>query len=136
MGCGAPGPNLPASMGVSPAGEPTVVGFTQGPVRNAAMNTPEFGNGTPKEGTSGWWKVWSKLSLQDYRAFAPVHRDAGNILFADGSVRTFLDDNKDGLLNNGFEATVQNGFSDNLQELPQESVFSNYSLTNRSWRNK
>ena len=60
--------------------------------------------------------------LQDYRGFAPVHAGAGNILFADGSVRTFSDLNKDGYLDNGFIA-------DALPDLPPEDVMSLYSLT-------
>ena len=135
MGCGAPGPSLPASIGPVSAGQPTVVGYTSGPVRNAEMETPQFSNGTPREGKSGWWKVWSRFTLQDYRAFAPVHRGSCNIVFADGSVQGFVDENEDGLLNNGFMATATNGFADNRRELPQESVYSNYSLANRAWRN-
>ena len=44
--------------------------------------------------------------LQDYRDFGPVHGSgqggSGNILFADGSVKSFVDANADGFLNPGF----------------------------------
>jgi prepilin-type processing-associated H-X9-DG protein len=135
LGCGAPGPALPANIGPVSAGEATVLSFTRGPVRNASMDTPEFAKGTSRNGDSGWWRAWAHLTLQDYRGFAPVHRDSCNLLFADGSVRNFVDENGDGLLNNGFESTSSNGFADNTPELPAATVFSRYSLTERNLRN-
>ena len=47
----------------------------------------------------------SGITLQDYRAFSPVHKGTCNILYADGSVRTLDDLNEDGFLNNGFDVT-------------------------------
>lgn len=94
---------------------------------------PAFSSGTPREGQNGWWKVWNRDVLQDYRAFAPLHRGAANIVFADGSVRSYLDRNEDGFLNNGFAAsTTQNGFADGEVELNQDEVYSRYSVNARS----
>ncbi len=75
--------------------------------------------------------------LQDYRDFGPVHgggKGAGcNILFADGSIKTFSDLNGDGYLNPGFTISTSNsttqdflgtGYTDDVVELPREDVFS------------
>jgi hypothetical protein len=51
-----------------------------------------------------------------------------NILFADGSVRSFNDTNDDGHLNNGFGATANTPFVDSTVELPVDDIFSLYSL--------
>jgi prepilin-type N-terminal cleavage/methylation domain-containing protein/prepilin-type processing-associated H-X9-DG protein len=74
--------------------------------------------------------------LQDYRDFGPVHgggKGAGcNILFADGSVKTFVDVNGDGYLNPGFDISSANttvaqfqgtGYTDNIVELDRSAVF-------------
>jgi hypothetical protein len=53
------------------------------------------------------------------------------VLFADGSVRSFRDENKDNLLNNGFDAALGSGFADAQIELPETAVMSLYSLTVR-----
>jgi prepilin-type N-terminal cleavage/methylation domain-containing protein/prepilin-type processing-associated H-X9-DG protein len=67
-------------------------------------------------------------NLQDYRDFGPVHSGAGNVLFADGSVKTFNDQNGDSFLNPGFDGTpaqaATRGYSDNLVELPAAEIFS------------
>ncbi len=74
--------------------------------------------------------------LQDYRDFGPVHGSGRggtcNVLFADGSVKTFTDQNGDGYLNPGFVipdtltpdqlATV--GYTDGFVELPPAQIFS------------
>ena len=67
-------------------------------------------------GLGGWWAVWNRQVLQDYRKFAPIHRGTCNILFADGGVRALADDNDDGLLNNGFPALAGSGFADDTLE--------------------
>jgi prepilin-type processing-associated H-X9-DG protein len=72
------------------------------------------------------------LHLQDYRDMAPTHAGQCNVLFADGSIRTFKDLNGDGYLNPGFNidaaaaATALDavGYRDARVELPPESVFS------------
>ena len=69
--------------------------------------------------------------LQDYRGLAPVHAGTANVVFADGSVRSFQDENKDSYLNNGFAAVAGSGFLDDGVELPPEDVMSMYSLEAR-----
>jgi prepilin-type N-terminal cleavage/methylation domain-containing protein/prepilin-type processing-associated H-X9-DG protein len=72
------------------------------------------------------------MALQDYRDMAPVHAGQCNVLFADGSVRTFKDLNGDGFLNPGFNidgtaaetALDAVGYRDNKLELPPELIFS------------
>ena len=88
-------------------------------------------------GVNGWWGGWAKQTRQDYRDFAPVHGTRSNrsvnTLFADGSVRSYVDTNSDGFLNNGFNPTAYTGagtigFTDGEIELPVEEFFSAYSL--------
>jgi prepilin-type N-terminal cleavage/methylation domain-containing protein/prepilin-type processing-associated H-X9-DG protein len=70
--------------------------------------------------------------LQDYRDIGPVHNGNANILFADGSIRTFKDQNKDGYLNPGFVISPtatqleldKLGYTDSIVELPPTLVFS------------
>jgi prepilin-type N-terminal cleavage/methylation domain-containing protein/prepilin-type processing-associated H-X9-DG protein len=73
--------------------------------------------------------------LQDYRDFGPVHGSGKggsvNVLFADGSVKSFVDQNGDGYLNPGFDVSALTpiekkdvGYVDNLIELPAAQIFS------------
>jgi len=110
------------------AGEPTAITFTAGPVRVADMAAPSFPSGTKRDGPAGWWKVWNREVLQDYRGLAPVHSGVCNVLFADGSVRTLVDENSDGYLNNGFPAASGGGFADDRVEVAPADLFSLYSL--------
>lgn len=128
LGCGAVAGTLANNIGLHPGGTPLARSFTAGPVKITTQEAPEFASGTPREGASGWWGVWTKQTLQDYRGFAPVHRGACNLLFADGSVRAVLDTDGDGLLNNGFPASILTGFKTDTIEIPPQSVFSQASL--------
>jgi prepilin-type processing-associated H-X9-DG protein len=104
--------------------------FTRGPalINSPTMEPPSFGEGKPKNGSDGWWAVWEKKTLQDYRGFAPVHGNSCNILMADGSVQLFNDVNRDGHLNNGFPASAQTGFADGDVEIDDSVMFSKGSL--------
>lgn len=128
LGDGALGRNLPQAIGVAGAGDPTVRSLTAGPALNPSMEAPTFPAGTSRAGPAGWWAVWARSTRQDYRAFAPLHKGTCNVLFADGSVRSFADTNNDGLLNNGFESGETNGFRDSQIELPEQRIESSYSL--------
>jgi prepilin-type processing-associated H-X9-DG protein len=102
--------------------------FTRGPVHKTTLEPPQFSAGKPRNGPGGWWEVWDKKVLQDYRGFAPVHKNACNVLMADGSVQQFTDANKDGLLNNGFDASPESGFADDSIELEPSVMFSKASI--------
>ncbi|MFO0903614.1 MAG: DUF1559 domain-containing protein [Pirellulales bacterium] len=117
IGDGASAGSISSSFGSVQAGEILAKSFTDGPVLTSNLQTPSFANGTPREGANGWWAVWNRQTLQDYRGFGPVHRKTCNVLFGDGSVRTVHDANGDGQLNNGFPAGV-GGFQDDVVEIP------------------
>ncbi|MCI0361278.1 MAG: DUF1559 domain-containing protein [Planctomycetaceae bacterium] len=125
----ASGRTLSANLGDLPIGTALVIPLTRGPVLTAGASefSPpgDFPAGTPK---SVWWTVWAKNCLQDYTNFSAVHRGSANILFADGSVRSYLDGNDDGKLNNGFNASANTPFVDPTVEMPPNEVFSLYSL--------
>lgn len=119
---------MPFTAGRLEQGSALARSMTSGPVKVADMTSAAvtgFGNPTPQ---ATWWAYWNRQVAQDYRAFSPLHRGTCNILFADASVRTFTDGNKDGLLNNGF-ATAD--FADAEVELPPEEVSSLYDVTAR-----
>jgi prepilin-type N-terminal cleavage/methylation domain-containing protein/prepilin-type processing-associated H-X9-DG protein len=81
---------------------------------------------TPPANPATWWPVWNKKVIQDYRAFAPLHRGTCNILFVDGSIRNVKDANGDKLLNNGFPA--EGGFGSDVVEMKIDEIFSLYSV--------
>lgn len=127
LGCGAAADMLTMPIGPNVSGTPTVHSMTAGPVTNPGMATPNFSTGTPHDGPNGTWAGWN-AAIQDYRSFGPVHRGSCNLLFADGSVRSVIDDDRDGLLNNGFQHTSQNGFASDKIELSPKEVLSTWSL--------
>ncbi|MGA2030890.1 MAG: prepilin-type N-terminal cleavage/methylation domain-containing protein [Thermoguttaceae bacterium] len=126
MGCGGLGPPLAMAVGPVAAGAPTALSFTPGPVDASSMQMPQPPSTDP--GTN--WSYWHNGTLQDFRAFLPVHRGSCNILFADGSVSSFNDTNGDGLLNNGFKPSTapNSGFSDATVELLPDEFYSKWSL--------
>lgn len=129
LGCGAPVDQLAVDLNSTlTAGTQMVRPMTRGPVQRGDLAyLTTFPGGTPKTGESGWWASWN-ATMQDYRYFAPVHRNTCNILFADGSVRNFVDENRDFYLNNGFDATSGGGFADSTVELGEDEVHSGWSI--------
>lgn len=112
--------------------------FTDGPVLPSTMLPPVFPIPTAQTGPNGWWAVWNRGAVQDYRDMGAVHGGANkhaNVLMADSSVRGFVDANKDGFINNGFDPAVYTGVgttgftSDDLEVEPTD-LFSGYSLRN------
>lgn len=82
----------------------------------------------PRKGTAAKMNV-ERSHLQDYRDFGAVHGGSVNILFADGSVKSFQDANGDGFLNPGFMATSAStnpgyALNDATNELPEAEIFS------------
>jgi prepilin-type N-terminal cleavage/methylation domain-containing protein/prepilin-type processing-associated H-X9-DG protein len=118
---------LSQAIGPLPAMSIVVDSLTNGPRKKSPMEVPTFASGTPYEGATGWWKGW-KETLQDYRGFGPVHRHTCNVLMADGSVRSIQDEDKDGLLNNGFPAGPASGFGSDQIELPDDQFANRWSL--------
>ncbi len=127
MGDGAAAAPLQYDLGDHPTGYPTAKSMTNGPVDPATMSAPEISGGASRTGPGGWWETWEG-TLQDYRGFAPVHRGVCNVLFADGGVREFIDDNGDELLNNGFDPSGANGFASSAIELPPKKFLSIWSI--------
>jgi len=133
---------LSQQIGKYVSGANLVSSFASGPVSNESMGPPTFSSGTAYGGATGWWAGWTKKTLQDYRKFGPVHgRGQGgcNILFADGHVASFLDNNGDGFLNNGFDPSKYTGsgeigFTDANVELPPGEFYSAWSLSTGSKR--
>ena len=109
------------------SGDFFVSSMTRGPVQKSDMKVPSFPDPTPYDGATGWWATWTKETLQDYRRFSPLHGGDANILFADGSVRSVKDKDRDGLLNNGFPKGV-GGFESDEIELPAAEFMSRFSL--------
>ena len=100
-----------------------------------------------EQGAAGMPKKDPLDHLQDWRDFGPVHGSGKggscNVLFADGSLKTFVDQNGDGFLNPGFDIITNNppatttdytgtGYADNLVELPAAQIFSGIFLNKMS----
>jgi prepilin-type N-terminal cleavage/methylation domain-containing protein/prepilin-type processing-associated H-X9-DG protein len=119
---------LSQSLGSFQSGATVAVSFTDGPVLKTTMVAPSISAGGQVGGASGSWAIWNKQTLQDYRGFAPVHQRTCNILFLDGGVRTLVDVNRDGLLNNGFPASSTNGFQDSTVEIGSDQIRSQWNV--------
>lgn len=100
--------------------DPLAAAMTMGPVDKSTKLPPSPPNGTAYTGAGGWWSIWNQ-TLQDYRNFGTVHGGTCNILFADGSVKSFTDDNSDNLMNNGLDSTLP-------VEMPDTQIYSGWTL--------
>lgn len=129
-------------------GEPLVESFSDGPSVTATASSWQngadvtvwdpttplshvVGEEQPPAGTAP--KLNDRATnLQDYRDFGPVHSGSSNVLFADGSVKSFQDLNGDTFLNPGFAggAAGSVGYTDALVELPAAEIFSGILLQN------
>jgi prepilin-type N-terminal cleavage/methylation domain-containing protein/prepilin-type processing-associated H-X9-DG protein len=118
---------LSDSLGDVPGGQPMAHSMTRGPVQTTTMDPPAAANpdGTPY---ATWWPTWN-ATVQDYRQFGVPHARTCQIVFADGSVRTFTDESRDGALNSGFPGGTATGFSDDRVELSPFDVFSRWRLS-------
>ena len=83
--------------------------------------------------------------FQDWRDIGPVHAGNANVLFADGSIRSIKDKNKDGYINPGFNVDTncnattiaKLGYKDQVNEMPVETgVFSGMFLRKYSAKEK
>ncbi len=117
---------LTIDIGDSRSGEQLGCSMTGGPVDPATMKAPAtaFTDPTPY---STWWVTWN-ATVQDYRQFGTPHARACQIVFADGSVRSYNDGSNDELLNNGFPANATTGFNTADIELNTGDIFSKYQL--------
>lgn len=90
-------------------------------------NTGLIADEQPKKGQAKKQNL-ERSHLQDYRDFGPVHGGSANVLFADGSVKSFTDSNGDGFLNPGFVTAdaAASGYAANdpTVELPEAEIFS------------
>lgn len=94
------------------------------------LQPPTFPTSTSLKGLKGWLKTWSRDTRQDYRGMAPLHSSTCHVLMADGSVQSLYDNNEDGLINNGFPATVDYWTTADV-EAPTLNLASYYSLMSK-----
>lgn len=112
------------------ATQPGTIAYKEQPPAGVAQPTAPTYGGSPLD------------HLQDFRDFAPAHgagkSGTANVLFADGSVKSFTDQNGDGFLNPGFRVQSANltsdairanlaaeaGYMDSQVELPATEIFS------------
>ncbi|GAA4452218.1 DUF1559 domain-containing protein [Novipirellula rosea] len=98
------------------------------------LEVPKLPSGTPREGVSGWLRVWNHKTRQDYRGMAPLHLGVAYVLMADGSIRAIGDKNGDGYINNGFTQHPDYWTSSDV-EAPEIMLSSYYSLNSKGSEN-
>ncbi len=101
------------------------------------LEVPQFPIGTRREGAEGWLKIWNHDTAQDYRGMAALHAGTVNVLMADGSVQTLVDENGDGFINNGFEDVNGSGpiyWTSDQAETGSLSLASFYRLNSKGER--
>jgi len=89
----------------------------------------KFPEPTPREGATGWMKVWTRHVFQDYRGMSTHHKGVCNVLMADGSVNSLVDLNNDQFINNGFP--VNDEFTSDKIEAGSLQLASYYNLQTR-----
>lgn len=94
---------------------------TVGEFLSGSFMASSMTKGPSVTGGSATWTTWAN-SRQDYSDFGVVHNGSCNVLFADGSVRSFQDENDDATL-----ATVKGA-----AELKNSQIASLYSLYDRA----
>lgn len=126
---------LPEGFGEFEKGALLAESYSSGPRDPTTLGAPVISSSAV--GPTAWFGPWNN-TLQDYRAFGPVHggkrRGFCNVVFVDGSVKTFTDENGDGLLNNGFPASSSTGFADDAVELAPAEIHSGWSLDSNRMR--
>ena len=108
-GDGALNGDIPAPYNL-PTGSPCAESFNDGPSTAEGDKVVTAGNGTLPatrsnlEGTSvlAQGDLGDNTFRQDTRDMYAYHSKSLNVVFADGSVRSFADDNGDGFINPGF----------------------------------
>lgn len=118
------------------SGEPLTVTMVGRPViadpsAGSLLKQPSLSRGTSRDGANGWWAVWNKKVLQDYRGMSTHHRNRCNVLMADGSIQVLSDDNDDEMINNGFPSSGSGGFLDAQIEAGPLKLASYYSLQSK-----
>lgn len=120
---------LSVDLGSNIAGSFYVKDFSSGPKQKATMAaiTDDTLDAYPTQ--KEWWPFWAEDTVQDFTSFAPVHRNVCNILFADGSVVGFKDENRDGFLNTGFSTSDFAGSENELIIEDERRVAITYKLS-------
>jgi prepilin-type N-terminal cleavage/methylation domain-containing protein/prepilin-type processing-associated H-X9-DG protein len=120
---------LPEAMGDFDQGAWLSDSYSTGPRDPVTLTIPAIT--ASGFGPTVWFGPWNN-TLQDFRAFGPVHggkrRGTCNIVMVDGSVKVFTDENGDGFSNNGFPASTVTGYADDVVELPPAEIHSGWSL--------
>ena len=114
---------------VSMVGMPVIHKATTVPAVLDVYDVPSFPAGTVREGTDGWMKVWARHTLQDYRGMSTHHKGSCNVLMADGSIQSLVDNDGDQFINNGFEANSD--FASSKVEAGPLELASYYNLQTR-----